>query len=208
MPTLRDGRVKFQGGQAVYERQTLFDLGHVLPIEAIDTAGTLAMRWPPQGRWPGSIDPDAEICEAAARDLDEPARRACFRVEGPLRRIFSLAIGFDEFRAITRMRKIGRLNDRVLALRLARAAASHFCAEASSSVEAVRFWPAYAEAVRPDEPLRPFWEEFGVNASSLQDARLATRLREPCRTLRVWGGLGLLCALLVDELEDQVPFSV
>src|SRR5262249_23001874 len=138
------------------EHQVLFDLGHVLPIEKIDGAGMLALRWPPQGRWPGSIDPDAEICEAAARELDEPARRACFRVEGPLRRIFSLATVFDQFRATTKMPKIRGLRDPVLALRLPHAAASHFCAEAASSMGAVRFWPAYAEAVRPDEPLRPF----------------------------------------------------
>src|SRR5262249_33510460 len=63
-------------------------------------------------------------------------------------------------------------------------------------------------AFRPDESLRPFWEEFDVHAPDLETARRATKLRAPRRIRRVWGGLGLFRALFVDELERGAHFCI
>jgi hypothetical protein len=45
-----------------------------------------------------------------------------------------------------------------------------------------------------------------VRASSFDEARYAAKLREPCRVRRVWGGLGLMCDLFLEELERGANF--
>src|SRR5262249_57226577 len=58
VPTLRDGRVAFEGGQAVYKRQAVIEVGAGLPIEAVDGAGMRRLCRAPGGRSRGSRDPD------------------------------------------------------------------------------------------------------------------------------------------------------
>jgi hypothetical protein len=209
VPVVRNGRVQGLDGRVVYEYKRFIEFGHVLPIESIDEAGSFTVRWPPRDLAYTPIEPDAELCEVAKNvGFDDLARRACFRWKPPFRRLFTFATGVDELLALTEMREIADLEDRVLALRRAREALSLFASEVASTVELVRFWPAYAQAFRPDEPLRPFWEEFGIEAATLEEARLAPQLRKPCKVLRVWGGLGLLWAPLVDALEDGAYFCM
>jgi hypothetical protein len=206
VPSVSDGHVQFEGGHVVYEYKPFFELGHVLPIEAIDKSGSFTLGWPPRGLGCPPIDPDAESCDSSHQRPDDLAGRACLRWGLPFKRLFTLTTGLDELVARIEMQEIMRLEDRDLALHRAREALSPFASEATTPVELIKFWPAYAQALQPNEPLRPFWEEFGVNARCLEEARSAGKLREPRRVLRVWGGLGLLWALLLGDLERGVHF--
>jgi hypothetical protein len=206
VPLVRDGHVQVEGGHVLYESKPFFELGHVLPIASIDDSGSFTIQWPPLGLECCPIEPDAECCDSSNQESTDLTGRACVRWGAPFTRLFTFATGIDELVAHIEMQEITRLEDRALALHRAREALSPFASEVVSTLGLVRFWPAFAEAWRPDEPLRPFWEEFDVHAPDLETARLAPKLREPCRVRRIWGGPALLRALLLDELERGTTF--
>jgi hypothetical protein len=202
VPLVRDGHVQFEGGRVLYESKPFSELGHVLPIESIDESGSFTLQWPLLGLGCRPIEPDAEFCDSSHQTPDDLAGRACVRWGGPFKRLFTFATGLDELVAHIEMRELMRFEDRALALHRAREALSRFASTGTSALEFVWFWPAYAEA----EPLRPFWEEVGVLARTVEEARKDPKLREPCQVRRVWGGLGLLWARFVDEFERGAHF--
>lgn len=63
------------------------------------------------------------------------------------------------------------------------------------------FLPLAMQVHRADEPLRPFWETFGITARTLEEALRSEKLNELVPVTRAWGGIGLLWALLIDRLE-------
>jgi hypothetical protein len=208
VPLVRDGHVRVEGEHVLYEVKRFFELGHVLPITSIHESGRFTIQWPPKARGCRPIEPDAESCDYSNQEPADLTGRACVRWGAPFTRLFTFASGLDELVAHIEMGEIKRLDDRALALHQARAALSRFASEGTSTVGLVGFWPAYAEAVQASESLHAFWEEFGVLVSSFEEARSAEKLREPRPVRRVYGGLGLLWALLVDELERGAHFCI
>jgi hypothetical protein len=201
VPLVRRGRIQFRNGRAIYEARVLFEVGHLLPISSYrEAAKELELRWPIKGGRIHSVDVDAELCELAGSGAIHPERRGCFTWPIPFRRLFGVPSGLAEFLALDRMRALMRLDDRALALHQALEEASPYLSQGWSTMAAVKFWPLFVAAARSGERVPAFWEELGISGSDINEALAAAQLRDPCRVLRVWGGLGLLWDLLVENL--------
>ena len=197
-------------GRSVHERRTWRITGHPLPVKILQKrTRTVEFRWPPKDLDLHSLHPDAEAHEAWC---SEPGRRRVgsvwFSWPAPFDRLFTPAAGMDEFQALAKIRHIAQLakTDGCRALRRALEASSQCMSEGWSTVSATKFWPTYLAAhagLAPGEPVRPFWAEFGIGAKDMRGALAAEVLRQPVRVRRVWGGLGLLWALLVERLEND-----
>lgn len=203
IPDLEGGRIVRDDRGIRYTIKTVAAEGQVLPISVLsstDDKREIEFRWPPERDWPGSVYPDAESTEAS-HSVDDDRAAVLIRWPPPFDRLFGHLSAFDVLQAFSRMRSIAQLPDQTRALSDAKTMASGYVSDGFSTRLRASFLPLALQVNRPGEPLLSFWEGLGIHARTFEEALKSPKLIELVPVTRVWGGIGLLWALLIDRLE-------
>jgi hypothetical protein len=209
VPHVVDGRVARASEGIEYEKKSIPLKGYVFPIVPLgspDGRREIEIRWPPpEPDWPRTVHPDAESEEALIRIEDmEQAKNTALMVTWPhpFDHLFGWLGGLDVLKAHATMRSLVKSRDQVDALAKAKTRAAGYLSEGYSTRWHTSFWPDALQVHRDGEPIRPFWEGYGIKATTFKEAGLSEKLDELVPVTRAWGGLGLLWALLIERLES------
>jgi len=215
VPRVTRGKVDFRkDGGVVYGKAVIRIPGHDVPIEINDRRRrSITFRWPPKGLHLHTLHPDAETVEFEASPMPSGGRKRryarqrhaalCLAWPEPFENLLSPLAVLDPLQALGRMRTVIRevAANAAGAVQAALAQSDDYVTNGQTTVEFAKFWPAYAAARRFGEPLRPFWTFLGIEAATLGGALAAPQLQAAVPIRRAWDGIGLLWALLLDELE-------
>jgi hypothetical protein len=226
LPDVVDGRVSRDAHHIRFVvRRFRIEPGPAYPMEVLGKSADgveVGFRWPPNESFPPTVHPDPEsAAHIAPREqfdiaglpgaLDSQTGEwnphLLFIWPAPFGRLLGPLAGFDAFAALASMRAVAAQSevDPDGALATARTHAADYLSEGHSALFFTRFMPDALQVARPDEPLKPFWEKYGIKARTDAEALRSPKMDEPVPVLRVWGGIGLLWALLIDRLESKRP---
>lgn len=221
LPCVDDGRVAWEGNQLRVARFTIEPTeASLIPATAAedpDGRRILAIAWPPEGTGPMAVSPDAELVarfggyERTVQDgvagavLPDGSWRpsVAFVWPSPFDGLLGPYAGLDAWHALARMRTIASLarTDGAQALALATTALSPYVADANAPLWLACLGPDLM-ANRHHGPDVATWERYGLQGRNLAEALNDPGSDAPVAVRRVWGGIGLLWALLVDRLES------
>lgn len=221
LPCVEDGRLARSGNQLRVSRFRLEPAeASLVPARAVTEANglrTLALSWPPDKSSPRTISPDAERLERLGSHeyVDVDGISGAMLPDGtwrpsiglvwpePFATLLGPCAGLDAWHALAHMRNIAALaaTDGDQALAMAATALSPYVADAKA--------PLWLACLGPDVMASrdhgrdvATWERYGFKGRTLAAVLDDPASSAPVAVQRVWGGIGLLWALLVDRLEQ------
>ena len=224
MPHFRGKKIKYK------KARVRLMPGPTLPVAKVNKRSlTLRMKWPPEGGMPASISPEAESVEhygpmqradrdglsiaISRRDPKIRSLHAICRLPRPFEKLLPCGAGIETLNGYAEMREIIRQSarDPEGALQKAKNAAGGYLSEGQTTQQMAWFLPTFSkEGVK----MALHHALFRWNLPECETAEEAMRSSAWQREMgklvpvrRAWGLLGLLWALLIDQLEIGKKFQ-
>ncbi|MFN8179292.1 MAG: hypothetical protein U0167_15275 [bacterium] len=198
-----------------------------MPIKVVDReACKIELRWPPAGTFVKTISIDQESHERVGpfvRDETEPELPVFTGKDGrasvllrcgwppPFDHLLDFGAGFDAILQLAHMQRIAAQSDSDVeaALIEAQVRSRPFLVTGISNWELAHLWPICAKEGEAGALIAGS-VHFNIEGESLRDLLLSEEWRRmawrPIPIRRAWGFVGLMWALLLDELEARRPF--
>lgn len=199
-----------EGGVFYAKRDFEVETRGTIPISKIGTnKGEVFLQWPPNSNDPVSISPELETARYAST---EKSRHTHIGWPKPFRKLMPKVSSLDDFNARALMKGIVEesCENPVKALTEAKKRAQEWVSTGLSDVYQTWLLPIFVEEGETGA-LLAMSGKYGLEAMSLEEAYQREDwqevLRRPVEVTRVWGIPGLMWALLIDRLEQEVPFK-
>jgi hypothetical protein len=199
----------------------------LMPIAEFNhSTGAFLSGWPPEGVHFKTVSPDGEsehllgpfigerhdgIPTAVSLKTGDRSWWVYFRWPGPLGALILESAGMDVLLAQRRMAAIAKQSETDIqgALVRARDESLTYISDGHSNMGSSWFWPAYLG--NGEKAVLFSAEDFGVEVKDISELQanpvFRAEMSKRVEIRRVWGPLGLFWALLLERLEQDLPFT-